>query len=89
MEIIHVEGRGFYIYSEEGKVLAELNYIKEGDILEVDHTEVDDSLKGQGIAAKLVDKLTAHARENSYKIRPICSYVVKKFEKGDYDDIKA
>lgn len=46
------------------KVLVELNYIKEGDILEVDHTEVDDSLKGQGIAAKLVDKLTAHAREN-------------------------
>ena len=27
--------------------------------------------------------------ENGYKIVPICSYIVKKFESGEYDDLKA
>lgn len=54
-----------------------------------DHTEVSEKLKGQGIAGKLLDEATKYARENNFKVKPVCSYVVKKFESGEYDDIKA
>lgn len=89
MNIVHNEGKGFYIYGEEKEILAELEYKKTGNILIFDHTEVSDKLKGQGIAAKLLAEATKYARDNKLKVKPVCSYVVKKFEAGDYDDIKA
>ena len=51
-------------------------------------TFVDPSLRGQGIAKRLLDKLADFARENDLKIRPLCSYVVKAFEKSkEYGDV--
>ena len=52
-------------------------------------TVVSSELRGQGIAGKLFDAGVKYARENEYKIVPICSYIVKKFESGEYDDLKA
>jgi len=49
---------------------------------------VSDKLKGQGIAGKLLDVAVDYARKNNFKVHPVCSYVVKKFESGNYDDIK-
>jgi len=49
---------------------------------------VSDKLKGQGIAGKLLDVAVDYARKNNLKVHPVCSYVVKKFESGNYDDIK-
>lgn len=89
MDIIHYEGQGFYIYGEDKEILAELEYKRVDNILIFDHTEVSDKLKGQGIAAKLLAEATKYARDNKFKVRPECSYVVKKFETGEYDDIKA
>lgn len=88
MEIIHYEGHGFYIYGEDKEILARLEYKRNGNILIFDHTVVSDKLKGQGIAGKLLEEAVAFARENNYKVKPVCSYVVKKFESGQYDDIK-
>lgn len=88
MNIIHNEGKGFYIYGEDKEILAELEYKKTGDILVFNHTEVSDKLKGQGIAAKLLDEATKYVRENKLKVKAECSYIVKKFETGNYDDIK-
>ena len=88
MEIIHYEGHGFYIYGEDKEILARLEYKRNGNILIFDHTVVSDKLKGQGIAGKLLEEAVAFARGNNYKVNPVCSYVVKKFESGQYDDIK-
>ncbi len=88
MEIIHYEGQGFYIHDENKEILAELNYKRVNNILIADHTEVSESLKGQGIAGKLFNELVKYAREKKYKIDPVCSYIEKKFEKSDYDDLK-
>ena len=40
-----------------------------------DHTEVPRALEGQGIGRKLVEALVADARENGYRIVPLCPYV--------------
>lgn len=53
-------------------------------------TEVDPSLRGQGIAKLLLDELAAFARENDLKIIPVCSYVVTAFKRyAEYKDVIA
>ncbi len=72
------------------KVVGVCDYRKEDNVLELYHTEVDKSYGGRGIAADLVDELVAFARKNSYKIRPTCSYVAKKFDNDEsYKDVDA
>lgn len=87
-DIVHNEGNGFYIYDDDKEILARLEYKKDGNTLIFDHTVVSDKLKGQGIAGKLLDVAVDYARKNNLKVHPVCSYVVKKFESGNYDDIK-
>ena len=89
MEIRHIENEGFFIFGENGDELAKLTYRKEGEKLFFESTVVSPELRGQGIAGKLFEAGVKYARENNYKIVPVCSYIVKKFESGKYDDLKA
>ena len=89
MEIRHIVNEGFFIFGENGDELAKLTYRKEGEKLFFESTVVSPELRGQGIAGKLLEAGVKYARENNYKIVPVCSYIVKKFESGKYDDLKA
>ena len=40
-----------------------------------DHTRVDESLRGTGVAKALVERLVADARSEAFKIVPVCSYI--------------
>lgn len=87
MEFKREENR-FYHNDESGKKLAEITWQRQGDVLYVDHTFTDPSLRGQGVAGRLVDAVTQLAREENLKIMPICPYVVSKFNKDEqYKDI--
>ena len=88
MEIKHIEDKGSFINNEKEEIIAELTYRKEGNKLYFDHTFVSPSLRGQGIADKLLNAGVEYAEKNGYKIVPVCSYVVKKFQNGKYDFIK-
>ena len=89
MEIKHILNKGFFLFGENGNEIAKLTYKKEGEKLFFESTVVSPELRGQGIAGKLFDEGVKYARENGYKIVPVCSYIVKKFESGEYDDLKA
>ena len=89
MEIKHILNKGFFLFVENGNEIAKLTYKKEGEKLFFESTIVSPELRGQGIAGKLFDEGVKYARENGYKIVPVCSYIVKKFESGEYDDLKA
>lgn len=87
MEFTREENRFVHI-DETGKKLAEITWQKQGDVLYVDHTFTDPSLRGQGIAGRLVDSVTEYARQEGLKIMPVCPYVVDKFNKDEqYSDI--
>lgn len=79
----------FYIGETEEKMIARITWKNGGDkIIVVDHTIVDPSLRGQGIAGKLLDKVVTMAREENLKIVPVCSYVVSKMKRtNEYDDV--
>ena len=66
-------------------------YIKSGDgQITIDHTEVDEKLRGQGVGEDLVKAAVDFARESGLKIKLICPYARKVFEKNpDYGDVLA
>ncbi|MEZ5895406.1 MAG: GNAT family N-acetyltransferase [Parvularculaceae bacterium] len=68
---------------------AELTYTHRGpDIISADHTGAPDAMRGTGAAAALVDALIADARENGFKIIPLCPYVRARYEKHpDWRDV--
>lgn len=80
------EKERIYMNDENGKMVAEITFpeVKDG-INEIDHTFVDSSLRGQGIAGKLVREAVDQIRENGNKPVPTCSYAVKWFEKEDIE----
>lgn len=72
------------LYSETGALLAEVTfpYTDESRIaVEVAHTFVDASLRGQGIAGKLMIELADELKKRGLKAVPTCSYAVHWFEK--------
>lgn len=92
MDIKNVEknGRGaFLIRNEDGKRVAEMTYVKsDGSAFIIDHTEVDPSLRGQGIAEKLLDAAAAHARENKLKIHATCPFALRKLQnEPEFSDV--
>lgn len=72
------------LYSETVALLAEVTfpYTDESrSAVEVDHTFVDASLRGQGIAGKLMIELADELKKRGLKAVPTCSYAVHWFEK--------
>ena len=70
-----------YLNDDNNHMIAVVTFPKESEgVVNVDHTFVDPSLRGQGIAGKLMEAATAYFRANNLKARPTCSYAVKWFE---------
>ena len=79
MEFQREPGR---IYAEEeGRVIAEVTFPDRDGAADIDHTFVDDSLRGQGVAGKLMEAAAKQLRETDKKAVLTCSYAVKWFEK--------
>ena len=73
-EATESKGR-FFIANAAGDTLAECTYSKAGDTkIIIDHTEVDDSLRGTGAGQALVAAAVAWARAQSVKIVPLCPF---------------
>ena len=69
--------------------LAEVDFPElEAGLVDINHTFVDDSLRGQGIAGKLMEAAADYLRSQGKKSVISCSYAVKWFEKHpEYQDI--
>jgi predicted GNAT family acetyltransferase len=74
--------RGSFYLEVDGKKLATMDYVmaNEGKLI-IEHTGVDDSLKGQGIGKKLLEKLVDYTRDNQIKVVPLCSFAVAVLNK--------
>ncbi len=85
MDFKHNENQ-IALYSETGDLLAEITfpYVDENTV-DVNHTFVDTSLRGQGIAGKLMQELVEELEKRGLKAMPTCSYAQGWFEKhGEY-----
>lgn len=73
-----------YLENESGDIVAKVTYpdVKPG-VVNLNHTFVDDSLRGQGIAGKLMEEAYKTIKNDKKKVIPTCSYAVKWFEKNE------
>lgn len=73
---------------ENDELQAEISWTMLGNVMVMDSTFVTPELRSQGVAKQLLDRAAQYARENDYKMEPICSYVVAAFNRyKEYEDL--
>ncbi len=70
------------LYTVDGRTLARVTFPKTGpDTVDIDHTFVDPSLRGQGIAGQLMEQTAAALRRTGRRAALSCSYARQWFER--------
>lgn len=88
---LQTEQNRVFITDANQKVIAQVTFpaVKDG-VVNVNHTFVDESLRGQGVAGQMMRAVASQLREQQQKAVLTCSYAVKWFEKHpEYADLKA
>lgn len=70
------------IYAErDGQLIAEITFPEEDGVAVIDHTFVDGSLRGQGVAGQLVRAAAGQIRDQGKKARAVCTYARAWFDR--------
>ena len=78
------------MWIENGERLAEMSYTVAGSRVIIDHTDVDDRLRGKGAGRRLVRAAVEWARAENQKLMPLCPFAKSVFDKtADYSDVLA
>ena len=80
MPIIHNPIENRFEYSAAGDI-AVCEYTVVGDVWYFHHTSVPDSMRGQGVAARLVETALNYVDAQHGKVVPRCSYVAAYIQK--------
>lgn len=77
------ESKGRYVYRPDpAGPEAEMTFSKAGSsMMIIDHTEVPDDFRGQGVGLALVTRAVEDARAAGVKILPLCPYAAAQFRK--------
>ncbi len=90
MELIHEQNR-IFATDDSGKTVAEVLFPDAGEgLVRITSTRVDPSLRGQGVAARLLEAAARQLRSQGKKAVPVCSYAQVWFERNSaYADLLA
>jgi len=78
----NIDSKGSFFVKVDGKRKAEMTYSWAGtDRIIIDHTEVGEELRGQGVGEKMMIKTVEFAREKSINIIPLCPFAKSVFNK--------
>ncbi len=86
IEVQHAEddNHGSFYVADGDEHVAEMTYIRQdAQLVTIDHTVVDDRLRGQGVARKLLDAAVAWARETGTRLFVTCPYAHAQFDKDE------
>ena len=82
MQFIKEENR-IYATNEDNETVAEVTFYEiENGVYNIDHTFVDDSLRGQGIGSKLVEEAVKIIKERGAKVQATCPFASKWIEEN-------
>ena len=80
--------RGAFVWIENGERLAAMTYTVAGSRVIIDHTDVDDRLRGTGVGRKLVQAAVEWARAENARLLPLCPFAKSVFDKTpEYSDV--
>ena len=72
---------GRYVTTVDGHI-AEMTFSRAGTSrIIIDHTDVPDALRGQGVGRKLVERAVQDARAEGFKIIPLCPFAKATLDK--------
>lgn len=82
--------KGAFVWTQDGKRLAEMTYSVAGSRVIIDHTRVDELLRGKNVGAQLVRAAVEWARAENLKLLPLCPFAKSVFGKTPaYADVLA
>ena len=87
-EIGHEENgsKGRYFLTAENGAVAEMTYSRVSPHrIIIDHTEVPDAFRGQGVGARLVARAVEDARAAGTRIIPLCPFAASQFRRHAED----
>ncbi|GAB3224176.1 N-acetyltransferase [Algoriphagus aestuariicola] len=81
--------RGSFFVEQDSARIAEMVYVMAGPKrMIIEHTEVDESLKGKGAGVKMLEALVDFVRKEGVKVIPLCPFAKATFEKRpDLQDV--
>jgi len=87
--LLKAEPNRIALLDKTGKTMAEITFPAiDANTVEIDHSFVDPSLRGQGIAGKLVQAAVEQISNEGKKAIPTCSYVKTQFDaKPEYQSL--
>jgi uncharacterized protein len=86
IEIKHtkVQSKGNFSALDENKVAGGIYYTMAGESrMILDHTEVNNDYRGQGVGKKILLHIVDYARENKIQIIPLCPFAKSVFDKTE------
>ncbi len=87
-KVRHDEDQQRYVLEVNGQALGFAQYQEEGDRQVFTHTEIDESLAGQGMGSTLVRESLNDARQRGKRIVPVCEFIAAYVKKHpDWNDI--
>ena len=75
MDFITEQAR-IYLPDASGRSIADITFPVKDGIATIDHTYVDESLRGQGVAGKLIQAAVDKIQTDGNKIAATCPYAV-------------
>ena len=78
--VIHDEKVGRFEVFESGQI-AYLQYVEQGDVIDLQHTIVPPQLEGDGIGSALVSTALLYAKDHGLKVIPTCPFVKTYIER--------
>ena len=86
----HGHSGEYHAHFAGSSLTGRLTWVERDGVRVAEHTIVPAAIGGRGVAARLVNALVSDAREHGFKIKPVCSYVVDKFdEHPEWADLRA
>ena len=74
--------KGAFYIDKAGQRVAEMTYSRtNATMIIIDHTDVDDSLRGEGVGRQLLNALVDWARSTGTKVLPLCPFAKAQFDK--------
>ncbi|MFH4966358.1 GNAT family N-acetyltransferase [Gaetbulibacter sp. M235] len=73
------KGKFFVMLNDNQEAV--MTYVYAGKNIIIEHTEVHEVFKGQGVGYKLVEAAVDFVREKDIKIKPLCPFAFAVFKK--------
>ncbi|RRD07124.1 N-acetyltransferase [Arachnia propionica] len=78
IELIKNEAASRYELKQGDEVAAFVDYVIDGDVIDLNHTETIPAFQGKGLAGKVVDFALADILPTEHRLRPSCPFVADR-----------